>query len=159
MVVAIRTYRPPFLKQRPGTKKLNMKFKYIIYGVAVLVVGLVFWIGADTFTQPGISDLQGDYKEIATYRNENNTGPVVRVYAVHASDTLWSDMEAYGNFMPHTKYGNTKVFFFSGSGQTPLEVFPKPPYFDPKYQGNCIGRYEKSAMGETNMSRFPYNIE
>lgn len=133
-----------------------MKSKYIIYSIAVLVIVLVFWIGADTFTQPGISDLKGTYSEVSTYRNENNTGPVIRIYAVYTADTLWEDMEAYGNFMPHTKYGNTKVFFFSDPEQTPKEVFPDEPYFDPQYQSYCVGKYEKSAMGETNMLQFPF---
>src|SRR5690606_36739645 len=104
-----------------GNKNSLMKSKYIFYGIAVIVMVLVFWIGADTFTQPGIADLQGTYTEVSTYRNENNTGPVVRIYAVYAADTLWEDMEAYGNFMPHTKYGNTKVFFFSDPSHTPKE--------------------------------------
>ena len=133
-----------------------MKSKYIIYSIAVIVIVLVFWIGAVTFTQPGITDLQGSYTEVSTYRNENNTGPVIRIYSVYAADTLWEDMEAYGNFMPHNKYGNTKVFFFSDSAQTPKELFPEEPYFDPAYQAYCVGKYEKSAMGETNMLRFPF---
>lgn len=133
-----------------------MKSKNIIYVIVVLVIIMIVWILGDTFTQPGIADLEGDYKEVATYRNENNTGPVVRIYAVYAADTLWEDMEAYGNFMPHTKYGNTKVFFFSDPAQTPPEVFPDPPYFDQKYQEHCVAQYEKSAMGETNFLRFPF---
>src|SRR5690554_1382422 len=133
-----------------------MKSKYIIFGIAVIVIVLIFWIGADTFTQPGIADLKGTYSETSTYRNENNTGPVVRIYAVYAADTLWEDMEAYGNFMPHTKYGNTKVFFFADPAQTPDEVFPDEPYFDVQYQPYCIGKYEKTAMGETSMLQFPF---
>lgn len=134
-----------------------MKYKYVLYGIAVVVVIVIFWIGADTFTQPGVSDLKATYSESAIYRNENNTGPVVRIYAVYAADTLWEDMEAYGNFMPHTKYGNTKVFFFSDPAHTPKEVFPDPPHFDLEYQRYCVGKYEKTAMGEVKMLQLPFH--
>jgi len=133
-----------------------MKSKYIMYGIAAIVLVTMIWILGDTFTQPGIKDLQGHYEEVAMYRNENNTGPVLRVYAVYTADTLWEDMEAYGQFMPHTKYGNTKVFFFSDPIHIPTEVFPEPPHFDPKLQPYCVAKYEKSSMGETHFLRFPY---
>jgi hypothetical protein len=157
MVIAIRTLSCKKIATVVLVENNSpMKSKNIIYGIIGLVVIMIVWILGDTFSQPGIADLEGDYKEMATYRNENNTGPVVRIYAVYAADTLWKDMEAYSNFMPHTKYGNTKVFFFSDPSQTPAEVFPEPPYFDQKYQAYCIAQYEKSAMGETNFLRFPF---
>ena len=84
-----------------------MKTKYLIGVLILFVIVVMIWIGFDTFTQPGVSDLDGQYTEVAHYRNENNTGPVIRIFAVYTPDSLWADMEAYGNFMPHTKYGNT----------------------------------------------------
>ncbi|MEX2594748.1 MAG: hypothetical protein WD426_18420 [Anditalea sp.] len=133
-----------------------MKTQYLIYGIIIAVIFIIVWIGMDTFTQPGISDLKGTYSEAAFYRNENNTGPVTRIYTVYAADTLWEDMEAYGNFMPHTKYGNTKVFFFSDLEQTPKEIVPEVPHFDAEYESYCIGKYEKSAMGEVSVIKFPF---
>lgn len=88
-----------------------MKTKNIIYLLATLVGVLLMVIVYQSLSQPGINDLVGEYTEIAVYRNENNTGPVVRIFAVYTKDELWDDMRAYGDFMPHTKYGNTKVFF------------------------------------------------
>lgn len=137
-------------------KQKEMKNKYIVYVIVSVVVAIMIWIGMDTFTQPGVSDLKGTYTEVTTYRNENNTGPVLRIYAVYAADTLWEDMEAYGNFMPHTKYGNTKVFFFSDINQTPTEVVPDAPHFDAQYEEFCIGKYEKTAMGEVSLIKFPF---
>lgn len=134
-----------------------MKSKTILYGIILFVLVLVVWIGLDTFSQPGIKDLKGIYSEIASYRNENNTGPIVRIYAVHTPDTLWQEMEAFGNFMPHTKYGKTLVFFFSDLQQTPEQVNPSPPHFGEQYEKYCIGKYEKSAMGETSMIKYPFN--
>lgn len=133
-----------------------MKTQYILYGIIIAVVFILVWIGLDTFTQPGIADLKGNYVEQAVFRNENNTGPVIRVYAVYAADTLWEDMQAYGDFMPHTKYGNTKVFFFSDPDQTPEEIGPSHPHFDQKYEPYCTAKYEKTAMGEVSMVKFPF---
>ncbi|MBS9524937.1 hypothetical protein KI659_13035 [Litoribacter alkaliphilus] len=133
-----------------------MKTKSIFYILILVVGGVVLWIAKDTFTQPGVQDLRGDYKEVAMYRNENNTGPIVRVYAVATSDTLWNEMEDYGNFMPHTKYGNTKVFFFNATENYPSELAPAAPYFPEEYQQACIGMYEKSAMGEVSLKRYPF---
>ncbi|WP_143961921.1 hypothetical protein [Litoribacter populi] len=133
-----------------------MKTQSIFYIIVLVVGAVIIWIAKDTFTQPGVQDLHADYKEVAMYRNENNTGPIVRVYAVATSDSLWNEMEDYGNFMPHTKYGNTKVFFFKQSEEYPSEVAPTEPYFSEVYQDNCIGMYEKSAMGEVNLKRYPF---
>lgn len=133
-----------------------MKSQYLIYGITLIVLVLIIWIGMDTFSQPGISDLKGTYSERATYRNENNTGPIIRIYAVYAADTLWEDMKAYGNYMPHTKYGNTKVFFFSDPSQTPEKLNPDSPHFGEAYRNYCIGKYEKSSMGETSMTKYPF---
>lgn len=133
-----------------------MKMQFLLYGIILAVILIIIWIGTETFTQPGISDLKGTYSEVASFRNENNTGPITRIYAVYTADTLWEDMESYGNFMPHTKYGNTKVFFFSDPENTPKRLVPEPPHFDPKHQNYCIGKYEKSAMGEVSMKKFPF---
>jgi hypothetical protein len=134
-----------------------MKQKTIFYILTVVVVIIIVWIGKDTFSQPTVGDLSGEYAEMAKYRNENNTGPVIRVYAVHTSDTLWNEMEEYGNFMPHTKYGNTKVFFFSDAEQTPSEVQPSEPHFERALEPYCIAVYEKSAMGEVSFRRQPFS--
>jgi|SRR5690606_40126689 len=133
-----------------------MKANYLIYSIFLIVVVLIIWIGMDTFSQPGISDLKGNYSEVSKFRNENNTGPVIRVYAVYAADSLWEDMEAYGNYMPHTKYGVTRVFFFSNLSHTPREVGPDPPYFDKEYQMYCMAEYVKSPMGGVSMKKYPF---
>ena len=117
---------------------------------------IVFWIVSDTLTQPGVADLKGEFIEMSKYRNENNTGPVIRIYAVFASDTLWNEMKAYGDFMPHTKYGNTKVFYFIDKENTPNKLGASEPYFDSQFQKYCVGQYEKTAMGETRFKKFPF---
>lgn len=135
----------------------KMQGKKLFYFIGGLVVGLVIYITVDTLIQPGVGDLEGDFEEISFYRNENNTGPVIRVYAVVISDTLWAEMKQYGDFMPHTKYGNTKVFFFMDKTNTPQKVQGSEPYFNQNLQPFCIAKYEKSAMGETKFFKYPFH--
>jgi hypothetical protein len=133
-----------------------MSTRYVFYALIIVVAALLVWIISDTFTQSGISDLEGEYEELAFYRNENNTGPIVRIYAVYASDTLWDQMKSYGEFMPHTKYGNTKVYFFNSKENTPTTLRPDEPNFDGVYNSYCIGFYEKSSMGQERFVKYPF---
>lgn len=133
-----------------------MSSKYIFYILAATVFVLVIWIMRETFTQPSAKDLPTAFEETAFYRNENNTGPVIRVYAVVAADTTWQDLEAYAKMMPHTKYGNTKVFFFIDKGKSPSTVTPQEPYFDSSLRQFCVARYEKSSMGTETFTRYPF---
>lgn len=125
----------------------------LYYLIALTVIGLVCYIVWDSLTQPGIGDLKGSYEEVAFYRNENNTGPIVRIYAVTVGDTLWDEMEKYGAFMPHSKYGNTKVYFFQESNY-PQQVFPGEENFDAQYRDECLAIYEKDAMGKVSFRVF-----
>ncbi|NHE58285.1 hypothetical protein [Cyclobacterium plantarum] len=131
--------------------KTNYWFYLIAAAVGILMAVMVY----ASLSQPGVSDLKGDYRELAKYRNENNTGPVVRVFAVYTSDRLWEDMRAYGNFMPHTKYGNTRVFFFDQDLKD-IRLSPEPPHFDPEFRKSCVAKYEKSAMGQVSFQQFPF---
>lgn len=133
-----------------------MPTRYLFYVIILIVAFLIIWIGKESFTQPGVGDLDLEFEETAFYRNENNTGPVVRVYAVYAADTLWNVLEQYGQFMPHTKYGNTKVFFFETKENSPQNINPEEPYFDEKYNQYCLAKYEKSSMGDINFVKYPY---
>jgi hypothetical protein len=133
-----------------------MSSKYLFYAIILVISLLVFWIVSDTLTQPGVGDLNGEFIEMAKYRNENNTGPVIRVFAVLASDTLWNEMKAYGDFMPHTKYGNTKVYFFLDKENTPERLNSTEPYFDSRFQNNCVAQFERTAMGETRFKKYPF---
>lgn len=130
----------------------NKKFN-ILLGIAVLV--LVGWMIKGTFTQPGIDGLKGDFKEVAHYRNDNNTGPIQYVFSVTVKDTVWSEMETFGNFKPHHKGGNTKVYFFIEGTPVPDKLFPGKVNFDPQYNKSCIALYEKTAMGNTSIVRYP----
>ena len=127
------------------------KPKYLVIGSLTLLLG---WFVFDSLSQPGVGDLAGGFQEVATYRNENNTGPIVRIYAVTVADTLWREMRQYGDFMPYTKYGNTKVYFFRRGQPAPSAVRPGAENFDPKYAAYCLAKYEKNVMGNVTFQRY-----
>lgn len=128
------------------------KFKLILAGVALISV--LFFV-YDSLTQPGINDLTGGYKELAVYRNENNTGPVVRIYAVSVKDVNPVEMQQYGEFMPYTKYGTTTVYFFKGD-TLPDRVYPGESNFDKKFEEYCIAAYKKDASGIVTFEPLPF---
>ncbi len=105
---------------------------------------------------PTEKDLKGDFKEVAFYRNEQNTGPVVRIYAVTVSDTLWNEMKIYGDYKPHNKYGNTRVYYFLNRGPAPTSLFPEEGNFDPNYRDNCVAKYEKGSIGQIVLVKHPF---
>lgn len=122
-----------------------MKVKYLFIGAILLLMAYMVY---NATSQPGIQDLKGNFQEVALYRNENNTGPITRIYAVTVGDTLWGEMKKYGDFMPHTKYGTTKVYFFKAGSTVPKEVSPEETDFEEKY--HPIASYEKDGMGEVS---------
>lgn len=125
-------------------------------GIALIILGLVGWMLRDTFTQSGIEDLKGGFKEIASYRNENNTGPIQRIYSVTVTDTSAAQLKEYGDLMPHTKYGNTKVYYFFEGKPAPIALEPGNINFDTKFNKNCFALYEKSAMGNVGLIKWPF---
>lgn len=133
-----------------------MRNKKINIFLALLVVILVIWMLKGTFFQPGTGDLKAGFKEVAQYRNENNTGPVQYVFAVTVKDTIWSEMETYGNYKPHHKGGNTKVYYFMEGTPVPKELSPGNVNFNEGFNKGCVGLYEKSAIGYTSVNKHPF---
>lgn len=131
-----------------------MKFNKT-YFFGTIVLGLVVWFFLEATNQPGIESLAGSPQEVAFVRNENNTGPVRRVYIVSIADTLWRVMDQYGGYMPHNKYGNTQVFFFRQGLSIPQTTTLKNPV-PSTYQPYCLARYEKNAMGSESLVRYPF---
>lgn len=122
-----------------------------------MAIALIGWMLKDTLTQSGIEDLKGGFTEVANYRNENNTGPVQRIYAVTVKDTTAAQLKEYGDLMPHTKYGNTKVYYFFEGKATPKQLIPGDVNFDTQFNANCFALYEKSAMGNVGLLKWPFN--
>ncbi|MEB2781098.1 hypothetical protein U3A58_11900 [Algoriphagus sp. C2-6-M1] len=126
--------------------------KIIFWIIALIVAGLVVYIFMESLSQPGIERFEGKFKELSSYRNENNTGPVVRVYAIQALDSSKEWMQGYGDAMPHTKYGRTVVFFFSSDIDQQINLSPTDPYFMEDMQSYVIATYQKSPMGDVSFT-------
>lgn len=133
-----------------------MNKKTLSYILTIGILILVGFIIKGTFNQPGIEDMKAGFKEIIKYRNANNTGPVQRIYVVTVKDSLWNEMENYGNFMPHTKYGNTKIYFFMENANVPQALHPGAVNFDVSFNKSCIALYEKSAMSQVAFNKHPF---
>jgi hypothetical protein len=129
-----------------------MKPKYLALGAIALLLG---WFVYDSLSQPTAQDLPGSFQEVATYRNENNTGPITRIFAVTVADTLWREMRQYGDLMPYTKYGNTKVYFFRQGQPVPKVVQPGEVNFSPEFNKYCLAEYEKEVMGNVTFKPYP----
>jgi hypothetical protein len=129
------------------------KRNYIL--ILIVIAGLLYMM-KDSFFQPGVDDLKGNFTEQGFTRNENNTGPILRLYSVSLTDTLWKEMETYGNYMPHTKYGVTKVFFFLKNGSSPSDISLDTQKPAEEYQENCVAMYEKDANSQVKLVRYPF---
>jgi hypothetical protein len=129
-----------------------LKPKYLVLGAVLALLG---WFVYDSLSQPTGQDLPGNFQEVASYRNENNTGPITRVFAVTVADTLWREMRQYGDLAPYTKYGTTKVYFFRQDQPVPKLVQPGDVNFSPEFNKYCLGKYEKEVMSNVSFKRYP----
>lgn len=129
------------------------KYKFYILTFSIVLIVTIIW---NTITEPGIKDLNGNFKELVFIRNEQNTGPVIRIYAVSMDSENWDAMKQYGNYMPHNKYGNTKIYFFLSNKETPNSLNFGDINIDEKYKKYCIAIYEKDGMGQTSLIRHPF---
>lgn len=133
-----------------------MKNRKTNIALSILVLVLVAWMVKGTFSQPGIEELKSGFKEVAKYRNENNTGPIQYVFAVTMKDTISREMITYGNFQPHHKGGTTKVYFFMEGTKVPMQLTAGQVNFDPSYNSGCIAVYEKSPIGNVSLVKDPF---
>lgn len=119
-----------------------------------MVLIILFQIVSSSLTQPGLQPFEGKYEEIGFYRNENNTGPVLRIYAIRVLDSNPAWMKDFAEAQPHTKYGKTLVFFFSDQLNQKVKLSPQEPYFSQDFREFLLAEYEKTPMSE---SRFQFS--
>ncbi len=124
--------------------------KYFLIGIFI-IIGLIIF---NMFSQDSIHDLEGDFEEVAYTRNENNTGPVVRIYAFTLADTLWSAMKEHADLLPHTKYGTTEAYYFLNKENAPQELNLKEPKFDSTFRPYCIAKVVKDGMGNVSLEKY-----
>lgn len=130
-----------------------MNKKIIIILLLVAGIGLIIY---NSLSQPGIAQLQTKFKEISFERNEQNAGPVLRSYVVTVDEVNLKEMEIYGNFMPHTKYGKTKIYFFDAKKPFPKKSYLNKPFFAKEFESNCLVIYEKDGMGKVKLLQNPF---
>lgn len=118
-----------------------------LIGLALFIalIGFILFVDSSNFSQP--AKLKGTFTETGFYRNQNNAGPVIRIYAVRVENPDGAAYEAYGNAMPHTVHGTTKVFFFNAKSPAPSHLYFNEPHFDTLLY-RPIKRYEKNGVGD-----------
>lgn len=129
------------------------KSKVYLLIISAVIIAAMLWSALST---SGIKDLKGNLKEIAFIRNEQNTGPIVRIYAVSIDELNWESMERYGNYMPHTKYGTTRIYFFLSNNPYGGTLKVEGENIEQAYQKQCIALYEKNGMSQTSLVQFPF---
>ena len=125
----------------------------IYYAIAAVVAVIFFQIIRSSLSQPGNERFEGKYEEIGFYRNENNTGPVQRVYAIKVLDESEDWMKEFADSQPHTKYGRTLVFFFSKDVPAGISLTASEPYFSSEFSPFLQAKFEKTPMGESRFEQ------
>jgi hypothetical protein len=129
------------------------KNKIYLYLISTIIIVAMLWSALST---PGIRDLKGNLKEIAFIRNEQNTGPIIRIYAVSIDEENWESMEQYGNYMPHNKYGTTRIYFFFSKNTYDGKLQLEGENIEKSFQKRCIALYEKNGMSQTSLIKYPF---
>lgn len=124
-------------------KAVNKK-RWIWFGVVILIIVAI--IISDSSLLKNSNKIRGGFTETAFKRNENNSGPVIRLYAVKVDSPLVADYDAYGNSMPHTEHGTTKIFYFDASKGSPHKISLEAPYYDTT-QYQAVSIFQKNAVG------------
>lgn len=116
--------------------------------LGITVVAVLFLIVKESFSGTGTSAYQKQFVELGYFRNENNTGPVLRLYAYRALTSDPAVMKEFADLLPHTKYGRTLVFFFEDAVIDSVALSPEAPHILPSLQSQLIATYEKTPMGD-----------
>ncbi|MGJ3233966.1 hypothetical protein [Marivirga sp.] len=125
----------------------------IIFTVAVIIIAIILY---SLFTSENINSLEGDFRELAFERNENNTGPIKRVYAFSIEDTLWSEMKKHADLLPHTKYGSTEVYYFMKDDFENSRGKLSMNGINQEAQSYCIAYVIKDGQSRIQFKKYPF---
>src|SRR5690606_33364248 len=118
-------------------------------GLGLIIAVMLVIVVRDSSLLKDTEKIRGGFTETAFKRNENNSGPVIRLYAVKVDSPLVADFEGYGNSMPHTEHGSTRIFYFDSSKGAPNQLSLETPYYDTsKYE--AISIFQKNAVGDVS---------
>jgi hypothetical protein len=122
-----------------------------VFFIGIIVLGVLGLIVKESFSGKGVADYQDKFEEIGYFRNENNTGPIRRVYAFRTKEQDPEVLKSFANLLPHTKYGRTLVFFVAETWKEPVVLSPESPYFPELLRSHLFAKYEKTPMGEQQL--------
>ena len=125
--------------------------QWLVIFIGTIVLGVLGLIVKESFSGKGVADYQDQFEEIGYFRNENNTGPILRVYAYRTQVEDPEVLKSFADLLPHTKYGRTLVFFVNESVKAPVVLSPESPYFPASLSPSIFAKYEKTPMGEQQL--------
>ena len=125
--------------------------KALIFVLGCVVLLLLGIIVKESFSETGIAAYKDQFEEVSFFRNENNTGPVLRIYVFRTEVQHPEVLKTFADLLPHTKYGRTLAFFVRETVLGPVELSPKKPHFSDSLRPFIFAKYEKSPMGEQHL--------
>jgi hypothetical protein len=127
--------------------------KKAILFISVIIISLIFY---SLFSTETINSLKGGFKELAFVRNENNTGPIIRIYAFSVEDTLWTEMQKHADLLPHTKYGTTEVYYFLNDDSLDAELKLNMSGLSQEAKPKCLFRAIKDGQSRLEYIKNPF---
>lgn len=118
----------------------NYRKVWLLAVPLTIILGYMIW---DSYSQPGIEDIPGDFEEVAFVRNEQNKGGIERIYAVTVGDLANANYEVCAELFPTNDFNSiTRVFFFDKNKPHPTTLTLEPPHYDTsKYEAiNIVKR-------------------
>lgn len=108
-----------------------MKQKKKVWFIAIPIILILGYLIFDSYSQPNLKDIPGNFEEVAFVRNEQNKGGVVRLYAVAVGDVQHANYEAAANLFPTNDFNSvTRIFFFDKNKPYPTTLKLASPYYD-----------------------------
>lgn len=102
-----------------------------VWLIAIPIIILLGYLIFDSYSQPSLKDLPGQFEEVAFARNEQNKGGIIRVYAVTVGDISQANYDNAADLFPTNDFNSvTRVFFFDKNLPFPTQLSIDPPYYD-----------------------------
>ncbi|TJZ63414.1 hypothetical protein FAZ15_03795 [Sphingobacterium olei] len=121
---------------------MNRRKSKRIWFIAIpvtLILGYLIW---QTYSQPTLKDIPGNFEEVAFVRNEQNKGGIVRIYAVTVDDASVANYDACADLFPTNDFNSiTTIYFFDKKKPYPTVLTLESPHYDTeKYSALYIAK-------------------
>lgn len=108
-----------------------MKKKKKVWFIAIPIILILGYLIFDSYSQPTLKSIPGQFEEVAFIRNEQNKGGIIRIYAVTVGDMTNAQYDAAADLFPTNDFNSvTRVFFFDKNKPFPSELSLDAPYYD-----------------------------